>query len=152
MDQSQQQLQTIQQTRTHPDPKVIADLRKRKLLELKKVITFEVSKGPKFAKEFVKEETDLTADMLARYGARMTCGVPFAYGVIVAAPGKLCTSSLTTSKRRELRRLVEPCIPVGCDLFLDPDRSLIGRVVNKVRHEFRQIFFEMGFQEMPTTK
>lgn len=22
--------------------------------------------------------------------------------------------------------------------------------VNKVRHEFRQIFFEMGFEEMPT--
>ena len=66
MDQSQEQLQTIQQTRTHPDPKVITDLRKRKLLTLSKVITFEVSKGPKFAKEFVKEETDLTADMLAR--------------------------------------------------------------------------------------
>lgn len=23
-------------------------------------------------------------------------------------------------------------------------------LVNKVRHEFRQIFFEMGFEEMPT--
>ena len=32
-----------------------------------KVITFEVKKGPKFAAEFVKEETDLTADMLATY-------------------------------------------------------------------------------------
>lgn len=25
-------------------------------------------------------------------------------------------------------------------------------VVNKVRHEFRQIFFEMGFEEMPTNR
>lgn len=24
--------------------------------------------------------------------------------------------------------------------------------VNKVRHEFRQIFFEMGFEEMPTNR
>lgn len=33
---------------------------------MQKAITFEVTKGPKFAKEFVREETDLTADMLAR--------------------------------------------------------------------------------------
>jgi phenylalanyl-tRNA synthetase alpha subunit len=26
------------------------------------------------------------------------------------------------------------------------------RAVNKVRHEFRQIFFEMGFEEMPTNR
>ena len=32
------------------------------------------------------------------------------------------------------------------------DGFLIRRTVNKVRQEFRQIFFEMGFQEMPTTK
>lgn len=51
---------------THPDVKVIGDLRKRKLIILQKAITFEVVKGPKFAKEFVKEETDLTADLLAR--------------------------------------------------------------------------------------
>lgn len=25
-------------------------------------------------------------------------------------------------------------------------------LVNKVRHEFRQIFFEMGFEEMPTNR
>ena len=51
----------------HPDAKVISDLRKRKLVTMQKVISFEVDKGPKFAREFVKEETDLTADMLARY-------------------------------------------------------------------------------------
>lgn len=32
---------------------------------MQKVSVFEISKGPNFAKEFVKEETDLTADMLA---------------------------------------------------------------------------------------
>lgn len=56
----------IQKTRSHPDPKVISDLRKRKLVTMQKVISFEFTRGPKFATEFVKEETDLTADMLAR--------------------------------------------------------------------------------------
>ena len=56
----------IQRTRSHPDAKVLGDLRKRKLITMQKVISFEVAKGPKYAKELVKEETDLTADMLAR--------------------------------------------------------------------------------------
>ena len=65
-DASREQLQIIQKSRTHPDPKVINDLKKRKLVVIQKVTVFEIMKGPKFAKEFVKEETDLTADMLAR--------------------------------------------------------------------------------------
>lgn len=65
-DSSQEQLLLIQKTRSHPDQKVVNDLRKRKLITMQKVISFEFSKGPKFATEFVKEETDLTADMLAR--------------------------------------------------------------------------------------
>ena len=44
---------------------MIADLRKRKLVKMQKVISFTIYKGPKFALEMVKEETDLTADMLA---------------------------------------------------------------------------------------
>ena len=66
MDVTRNQLQIIQKTRSHPDGKVINDLKKRKLLKMQKVITFEVNKGSKYAREFVKEETDLTADMLAR--------------------------------------------------------------------------------------
>lgn len=58
------QLQFIKETKSH-DAKIIADLKKRKLLNTQKVISFKVSKGPKFALEIVKEETDLTADMLA---------------------------------------------------------------------------------------
>ena len=34
---------------------------------MRKVISYKFSKGPKFARQFVKEETDLTAEMLARY-------------------------------------------------------------------------------------
>lgn len=44
---------------------MIKDLKKRKLITAQKVISFKVMKGPKFALEMVKEETDLTADMLA---------------------------------------------------------------------------------------
>jgi phenylalanyl-tRNA synthetase alpha chain len=43
----------------------MTDLRKRKLIKLKKAITFKISKGPKYALEVVKEETDLTPEMLA---------------------------------------------------------------------------------------
>lgn len=71
-DASREQLQIIQRTRTHPDPKVLQDLRKRKLITMQKVITFEIKKGPNYAAEFVKEETDLTADMLATYVERAT--------------------------------------------------------------------------------
>lgn len=58
------QLRTIQEKRTH-DAKIIADLKKRKLLKMQKIISFKIQKGPKYALEIVKEETDLTADMLA---------------------------------------------------------------------------------------
>ena len=65
-DTTQNQLKAIQEIRTYSDPKVLVELKKRKLISPKKVFTFEVSKGPNYSREFVKEETDLTADMLAR--------------------------------------------------------------------------------------
>ena len=64
-DTTRDQLQIIQRRRTHPDPKVVTDLKKRKLVKMQKVISYTIHKGPKFALEMVKEETDLTADMLA---------------------------------------------------------------------------------------
>lgn len=64
-DTTQEQLLVIQETKSHPDPKVISELRKRKLVRLQKVTNFKIHKGPKYALQIVKEETDLTADMLA---------------------------------------------------------------------------------------
>ncbi|KAL8668910.1 MAG: hypothetical protein Q9168_006477 [Polycauliona sp. 1 TL-2023] len=116
-DASQEQLQTIQQTKTHPDPKVLLDLRKRKLITLQKVITFEIKKGPKFAMEFVKEETDLTADMLTSGAWKTVHLKPYNFNAMGA-----------------------------------PTMSGALHPLNKVRHEFRQIFFEMGFEEMPTNR
>lgn len=92
---TREQLQVIQKTRTHPDPKVIADLRKRKLVKMQKVISYTIHKGPKFALEIAREETDLTADMLASYVLLATD--VFSVLTIVAAHGRLPTSSHTTS-------------------------------------------------------
>jgi phenylalanyl-tRNA synthetase alpha chain len=116
-DVTREQLQTIQDSRTHPDPKVVADLRKRKLITMQKIITFKISKGPKFAKEFVKEETDLTAEMLA-------------------------SGAWKTAKLK----------PYNFKAKGAPTPSGALHPLNKVRHEFRQIFFEMGFEEMPTNR
>ena len=40
---------------------------------MRKVISYKFSKGPKFARQLVKEETDLTAEMLARYDSSSMC-------------------------------------------------------------------------------
>jgi phenylalanyl-tRNA synthetase alpha chain len=47
------------------NPKALKELQKRKLVGMQKVISFKFSKGPKYAREFKKDETDLTADMIA---------------------------------------------------------------------------------------
>lgn len=112
-----EQLQTIQSTKTYEDPQVLTDLRKRKLIDMKKVLSFKFSKGPKYSTKFVKEATDLTADMLASG----------AWKDVKLKPYNFKAKGATT--------------PAGA---LHP--------LNKVRHEFRQIFFEMGFTEMPTNR
>ena len=112
-----EQLQTIQSTKSYDDVKVLTDLRKRKLIEMKKALSFRFSKGPKYATKFVKEETDLTADMLASGAWKDVRLKPYNFKARGAPT------------------------PAGA---LHP--------LNKVRHEFRQIFFEMGFTEMPTNR
>ncbi|OJD22891.1 phenylalanine-tRNA ligase, alpha subunit [Blastomyces percursus] len=116
-DTTREQLLTIQKTKTYSDPKVLADLRKRKLLMMQKVLSFRISKGSKYAREFVKEETDLTADMLANGSWKTAKFKPYNFN----AKGAITPSGT-----------------------LHP--------LNKVRQEFRQIFFEMGFEEMPTNR
>ncbi|KAL1991487.1 hypothetical protein VTN49DRAFT_4795 [Thermomyces lanuginosus] len=116
-DETREQLQAIKDTQTHPDSKVIADLKKRKLVTLQKAISFRIRKGPKFAREFVKEETDLTADMLASGAWKTVQLKPYNF----RAKGA-------------------------------PAQSGALHPLNKVRQEFRSIFFEMGFEEMPTNR
>ncbi|KAL6714203.1 Phenylalanyl-tRNA synthetase, beta subunit, cytoplasmic [Lecanora helva] len=116
-DTSREQLQIIQKTRTHPNPKVLNDLKKRKLVKMQKAISYKFSKGAKFSREFVKEETDLTAEMLANGTWDKVKFKPYNFNAMGA-----------------------------------PATSGALHPLNKVRHEFRQIFFEMGFEEMPTNR
>jgi phenylalanyl-tRNA synthetase alpha chain len=116
-DEVQEQLQKIQSAKTLDNPKTLADFRKRKYVAEEKLITFKISKGPKFSTEFVKEETDLTAEMLASGAWKTVQLKPYNF----KAKGAITPSGA-----------------------LHP--------LNKVRQEFREIFFEMGFEEMPTNR
>ncbi|KFA65157.1 hypothetical protein S40285_06503 [Stachybotrys chlorohalonatus IBT 40285] len=115
-DVTREQLQTIKEKRTH-DPKILLELRKRKLLKMQKIISFEIAKGDKFALEIVKEETDLTVDLLTSGSWKSATFKPYNF------------KSLGV-----------------------PQRSGSLHPLNKMRHEFRQIFFETGFTEMPTSQ
>lgn len=115
-DVTREQLQTIKDTHTHPDTKVVNELKKRKLVKVHKAFHFKISKGDKFALEIAEEKTDLTADMLQS--------------------GEWKTANFKPYNFKAL----------GADQNAGALHPL-----NKVRSEFRQIFFEMGFEEMPTS-
>ena len=114
-DTTREQLRSIAAGNATSDAKLATELKKRKLVEPKKVIHFKVEKGAKYSKSFVRQETDLTADMLAS-GAWKTV---------------------------ELK-------PYNFKALGAPTPSGALHPLNKVRTEFRQIFFEMGFTEMAT--
>ncbi|KAI2607690.1 tRNA synthetases class II core domain (F)-domain-containing protein [Hypoxylon fragiforme] len=114
---TKEQMQTIKATRTYPDVKLLADLRKRKLIRMQKIISFRIHKGPKFALKIPEEATDLTADMITTGSWKTATFKPYNFKAS------------------------------GAD-----QRSGALHPLNKVRAEFRQIFFEMGFEEMPTDR
>lgn len=115
-DVTRKQLQHIKEHSTH-DAKVITDLKKRKLIKIQKIIHFTASKGPEFALEIKKQETELTAEMIATGSWKTVDFKPYNFKALGA----------------------------------DQDAGAL-HPLNKVRHEFRQIFFEMGFEEMPTNR
>lgn len=108
-DETQLLLLSIQETKTLKEPKVLADLKKRKLVRVEKVQTYQIRKGDKFAKEMPVEHTDLTADMLADGSWESASYKPYNFNALGASqsPGSL-------------------------------------HPLNKVRSEFRQIFFNQG--------
>ncbi|KAK5054029.1 hypothetical protein LTR84_001991 [Exophiala bonariae] len=116
-DELQLQLQEVRSTKTLNNPKLVADFKKRKYVVDTKTIAFKISKGPNFSTEFVKQETDLTAEMLASGAWKTVQFKPYNFKA-KGAPTMAGT--------------------------LHP--------LNKVRQEFREIFFEMGFEEMPTNR
>lgn len=121
VDTTAKQLLEIQKTGTLASvkdaAKELADLKKRKLVNKTKLISFSVSKGPEFSLEIKKFETDLTIDMVQSGAWQKAEFKPYNF----AAEGV-------------------------------PPHAGALHPLNKVREEFRQIFFSMGFTEMPTAQ
>ena len=114
-DSTRELLQMVQETKTVDDPKVLADLKKRKLVTTGKVISYTVRRGPKYARNIPVEVTDLTVDMLASGEWKTATFKPYNFKALGA-----------------------------------PQNAGALHPLNKVRAEFRQIFFNQGFVEMPT--
>lgn len=84
-DNTREVLKGIQESKTLADAKLLADLKKRKLVTISKIISYTVSKGEKYAKEIPVEVTDLTAEMLAS-GAWETANFkPYNFNALGAA-------------------------------------------------------------------
>ncbi|KAF1944962.1 hypothetical protein EJ02DRAFT_339919 [Clathrospora elynae] len=108
-------LKGIKDSQSLDDAKLLAQLRKKKLVTVTKVITYTVTKGTKYAKDIPVEHTDLTVDLLAS-GAWETANFkPYNFAALGA----------------------------------NQDAGAL-HPLNKVRQEFRNIFFSQGFVEMPT--
>ncbi|KAK0636857.1 phenylalanyl-tRNA synthetase alpha chain [Bombardia bombarda] len=116
-DVTQEQMQTIQKTRTYPNAKILADLKKRKLIRMQKIISFKIHKSAHFALAIPEEATDLTADMITSGAWKTATFKPYNFKAL------------------------------GAD-----QQAGALHPLNKVRSELRQIFFEMGFEEMSTDK
>ncbi|ODV88479.1 hypothetical protein CANCADRAFT_33061 [Tortispora caseinolytica NRRL Y-17796] len=107
----------IKKHQTFHDDKVLADLRKRKLISKVKKISFAIQKGEKFSLEIKQLETDLTAEMIQN-------------------------GSWKEAEFKSYNFDTDGALPL----------SGAFHPLNKVREEFRQIFFSMGFTEMPTNQ
>ncbi|KAE8233903.1 hypothetical protein CF326_g1061 [Tilletia indica] len=118
-DDTRADLQHVARTGQPPagDAKKVAELKKRTLISQQKLLYFSIAKGPAFALQVEKLETDLTAEMLSS-------------GAWKKAPFKKYNFD------------AEGAVPAHGALH----------PLLKVREEFRNIFFEMGFSEMPTNR
>lgn len=117
VDQTKDDLLVIKNTSQHPNPEVTKDLKRRKLCDSKKLVSYKVSKGPNFSTTVAKLSTDLTVEMLQN---DLWKDLSF--------------------KQYNFEAAGLPAVGGHLHPLL------------KVREEFRQVFFEMGFQEMPTNK
>uniref|UniRef100_A0A8C4QDS6 Phenylalanine--tRNA ligase alpha subunit n=1 Tax=Eptatretus burgeri TaxID=7764 RepID=A0A8C4QDS6_EPTBU len=91
------------------------DLKKRKLLNELIVKSYWITKGPSFSTTVMKQETDLTSEMITSGSWRGKQFKPYNFDA----------------------------------LGIMPDSGHLHPLM-KVRSQFRQIFLEMGFTEMPT--
>ncbi len=108
---------------------VLKELKKRKLIEREKITHFVVEKGPSFSLTLARLSTDLTSDMVV--AGRSSSG---------AAAAAAASWRDATFKEYNWKAMGQPT----CGGTLHP--------LLKVREEFRNIFLEMGFSEMPTNR
>ncbi|SCV68058.1 BQ2448_179 [Microbotryum intermedium] len=121
-DATREQMIQIKTTGILADEKELADLRKRKLIEKKKTFYFSIDKGTKFSTTIERLETDLTVELLNSY-------VDF----------------LGAWEKSNFKKYNFEAEGV-------PTNGGALHPLMKVREEFRNIFFEMGFTEMPTNR
>ncbi|KAM9904786.1 hypothetical protein OXX79_002531 [Metschnikowia pulcherrima] len=112
-----EQLKEIQKTGGLADKKDLAELKKRKLISLTKIVGYSVDKAAKFALTITNYETDITAEMVASGSWKSAQFKPYNFNSEGAFP-----------------------------------QSGALHPLMKVREEFRQIFFSMGFTEMPANQ
>lgn len=112
-----EQLRTIKSSGTLADKKELAELKKRKLISLTKIVGYSVDKAEKFALSITNYETDITSDMIT-------------------------TGSWKSANFKAYNFNSEGVYPQSGALH----------PLMKVREEFRQIFFSMGFTEMPANQ
>ncbi|CAJ0838501.1 4302_t:CDS:2 [Entrophospora sp. SA101] len=117
VDQTRKDLEIIRSTGTHHDSKVLAELKKRKLCDKQKLVSYTVQKGSHFALTIEKQARDITFEMLQSGEWKKANFKNYNFDALGIPP------------------------PGG---HLHP--------LMKVREEFRNIFFEMGFEEMPTNR
>lgn len=111
------QLKEIRETGKLGDEKLLADLKKRKLIKPKKLLHFSIEKGPQYSPELKTFEADLTTEMLQNGSWKSANFKQYNFDAVGVPP-----------QGGALHPLL------------------------KVREEFRNIFFEMGFREMPTNQ
>ncbi|VDP36006.1 unnamed protein product, partial [Soboliphyme baturini] len=114
------------------DDAVKIELQKRKLLVEKSIKEFYVHRGPAFTTSIFKAETELTADLLAKYDLHHKC----VSNVFAASFSDEWKNRIF--KKYNFNALGQPLTGGHLHPLL------------KVRSEYRQVFLEMGFTEMPT--
>ncbi|EEQ37565.1 putative phenylalanine-tRNA ligase alpha subunit [Clavispora lusitaniae] len=112
-----EQLKTIEATGNLSDKKELAELKKRKLISMTKIIGYKVEKAAKFALTITNYETDITSEMIT-------------------------SGSWKDAQFKSYNFNSEGVYPQSGALH----------PLMKVREEFRQIFFSMGFTEMPSNQ
>ncbi|KAI5960294.1 FRS2 [Candida pseudojiufengensis] len=110
-------LKEIQKTGKLSNKSILTELKKRKLINLTKIIGYEIQKGDKFSLEIKNLETDITSDMIQNGNWKNSQFKDYnfnSFGII-------------------------------------PQSGALHPLM-KVRQEFRDIFFAMGFTEMDSNQ